>query len=99
MKQEIMKVMTLVAEMQIEACKSTFPPARYDKNGKQIYRQDYEEIKTERYNKLFYGDGGIRDVKVFKCKCCGKMVDYFQLETMCCDFYNDDYLCAQCYDN
>lgn len=99
MTKEQMKVMALVEEMNAEEKKTQYVPHYYKRNGKMMRRSYDDIVYTERYRELFFGNGGIRGVKVFKCHACGKMVDYFGLETWCCDFYvPNGCLCAECYE-
>lgn len=98
MKKEIMKVLELVKEMKSEAEKTEHVPHYYKRNGKMMRRSYDDIVYTERYRELFYGNGGIRGVKVFKCEECGKMKDYFELESWCCDFNRGEYLCSCCYE-
>ena len=97
---EMKKVLALVEEMHEEEKKTQRVPHYYKRNGKMLRRACDDIIYTERYKELFYGNGGIRGVKVFKCHVCGKMVDYFNLESWCCDFsHKNGCLCSDCYDN
>lgn len=99
MKNEIMKVLALVEEMKAEEKKTTKVPVYFKRNGKMIRRSYDDRVYTERYQILFYKkEGEIRENKVFKCACCGEMVDYFELA------YNSDYegenvMCESCYDD
>lgn len=99
MTKEQMKVMALVEEMKAEEKKTQYVPHYYKRNGKMMRRSYDDTVYTERYKELFFGNGGIRGVKVFKCAECGEMVDYFELESWCCDFENGSFICAECYEN
>jgi hypothetical protein len=90
-------ILALVAEMKEEETKTETIPVYYKRHG-QMVRRSYDDRKyTDRYKELFYGDA-IRSHKVFRCECCGRMVDYFSLETWQCDFDEGDYLCSMCYE-
>ena len=93
-----MKVMELVEEMKVEKSKEQRVAKYYKRHGQMIRRSYDDCVETERYRELFHGEGGIRNVRVFKCHRCGEMVDYFDLETWCCDFHKDDFLCSCCYE-
>lgn len=100
MTAEMKKVLTLVAEMKEEEKKTVKVPHYYMRGGKMIERSYPDYVQTERYRELFYGLGGIREVKVFKCCECGEMVDYFSLETWCCDFSKKKgCICSECYES
>jgi hypothetical protein len=91
-------ILALVAEMNEEETKTEKIPVYYKRNG-QMVRRSYDDRKyTDRYTELFFGDA-IRSHKVFRCASCGRMVDYFSLETWQCDFDKGDYLCSECYED
>ena len=99
MTNEQMKVLELVDEMDEEEKKTVRVPHYYKRNGKMLRRSYDDTIETERYRELFYGKGGIRGVKVFRCYKCGEMVDYFDLEHWCCDFDDENgCICSLCYE-
>lgn len=101
MTTEQIKVLELVKEMEAEEAKREYIPHYYKRNG-QILRRSYDDRKdTPRYKELFHSEaGGIRGNKVFRCAECGEMVDYFDLESWCCDFEEEDGLvCSCCYED
>lgn len=101
MTNEMAKVLNLVKLMKSEEKKSYWKDVYYKRGGKMVKRAYGEKVVTELYKKLFYSEqGGIRGVKVFQCYECGEMVDYFSLESGCCDFYvPHGCLCADCYES
>lgn len=98
MKAEVKKVLGLVAEMHEEEKKTVRVPHYYKRNGKMVRRSYDDEVKTERYKELFHGSA-IRGEKVFCCEACKEKVDYFSLETWCCDFEKGKYICSDCYES
>lgn len=100
MTNEMAKVLNMVKLMESEAKKSYYKDVYYKRGGKMVKRSYGEKVETELYKKLLHSEqGGIRGVKVFKCRTCGEMVDYFGLETWCCDFYAPNgCLCSTCYE-
>lgn len=98
MKNEIKNVLVLVKEMKEEEKKTVRVPHYYKRGGKMVERSYPDYVRTDRYNELFHGNGGIRGVNVFKCCECGKMVDYFALESWTCDFNRGEYVCSHCYE-
>ena len=100
MMKEMMKVLALVEEMQIEKAKGQWVPKYYKRHGQMVRRSYDERVETERYHELLHSEqGGIRGVKVFCCCKCGEMVDYFSLESWCCDFTREDgCVCSECYE-
>lgn len=99
MTNEMKKVLVLVEEMREEQKKTVRVPHYYKRNGKMLRRSYDDTVETERFRELFYGNGGIRGVKVFRCNECGEMVDYFELETWCCRFdHKDGCICSMCYE-
>ena len=90
-------ILALVDEMAEEKKKTEKVPVYYKRNGKMVRRSYDDDKYTERYKELFFGDA-IRSHKVFKCECCGKMVDYFSMERWVCDFDKGEYLCSGCYE-
>ena len=99
MTKEQIKVLKLVEDMREEEKKTQKVPHYYKRNGKLMRRSYDDVVYTTRYTELFYGNGGIRGEKVFKCSCCGEKVDFFKLESWCCDFDKEDYICSDCYEN
>ena len=101
MTNEMAKVLNMVKLMKSEEKKTYYKDVYYKRGGKMVKRSYGERVETELYKKLFYSEkGGIRGVKVFKCNTCGEMVDYFGLESWCCDFYvPNGCLCADCYES
>lgn len=94
------EVMALVAEMKVEEKKREYRPHYYMRKGVMIERSYPDRIDTPRYKELFYSDESpIRKANIFKCECCGEMVNYFDLEDWTCDFDNDEYLCSICYED
>ena len=94
------EVLALVKEMREEEKKTQRVPHYYKRNGKILERSYPDYIYTERYKELFYSDESpIRKANIFKCECCGEMVNYFELESWTCDFENDEYICSECYEN
>lgn len=90
-------VLALVAEMELEARKDEKVPVYFMRKGQKV-RRSYDDVRhTARYTELFYGDA-IRSQKVFRCECCGEMVDYFSLERWACDFARGEYTCSECYE-
>lgn len=93
-------VLDLVVEMKEEEKKTVTVPHYFKRNGKMVERSYPDRVRTERYNELFFGNGGIRGVKVFQCAECGSKVDYFALEAWRCDFEKKNgCICAMCYEN
>ena len=98
MTTEIKNILNLVAEMEEEEKKTVRVPHYYKRNGKMLRRSYDDIVHTDRYNELFYGSA-IRAQKVFRCEECGRLVNYFDLESWDCDFENDEYICADCYES
>ncbi len=98
MNTEMMKVMELVAEMKEEEKKTVHVPHYYKRGGKMMRRSYDDTVYTARYKELFFGSA-IREKKVFRCEECGRMVNYFSLESWCCDFENGEYICSDCYES
>lgn len=101
MTNEMMKVLNMVKLMKSEEKKSYWQDVYYKRGDKMVKRSYGKKVNTALYEKLFHSEqGGIRGVKVFQCRECGEMVDYFELETWCCDFYvPHGCLCSECYEN
>ena len=97
MTTEVKMVLELVAELHEEEKKTERRPHYYKRNGKIVERSYPDYIYTDRYNELFHGSA-IRRHNIFKCCECGKMVHYFKLESWCCDFEEEDYICSSCYE-
>ena len=97
MTKKVAKVLALVEEMHEEEKKTVYVPVYYKRYGKMLRRSYDDTVQTERYKELFYGDA-IRGQKIFKCCECKEKVDYFSLESWCCDFDKGHYLCAYCYE-
>lgn len=97
MTKKVMQVLGLVEEMKLEETKTIRVPVYYKRHGKMVRRfcDDYQY--TDRYKELLFGDV-IRGQKIFKCHSCKEKVDYFSLESWCCDFNKGSYLCASCYE-
>ena len=94
------EVMTLVVEMKEEEKKREYRPHYYMRKGVVMERSYPDRIDTPRYEELFYSDNSpIRKANIFKCNCCGQMVNYFDLEAWTCDFESDNYICSMCYEN
>lgn len=101
MTDDMARVLNRVRWMKLEHAKGYIKDVYYKRGGKMVKRSYGERVDTYLYNKLcFSEDGGIRGKKVFKCHHCGKMVDYFGLESWCCDFYvPNGCVCSDCYNN
>lgn len=76
---------------------------RYDELVEELYKQLHEGKITqkecfsnkERGNLLHE----LHEDKIFKCESCGQYVAYGDLETWCCDFDEQEYLCSLCYED
>ena len=94
MKKE--KVLELVAELEIEKKNVKIVPHFYKRNGKMIERRCPDRIYSDRYHELLKI---INENEVFECSECGEKVSYYELETWCCDFKKENYLCSCCYES
>lgn len=98
MTTEVKMVMGLVDEMKEEEKKTVHVPHYFKRGGKMVRRSYDDTVYTDRYKELFFGSA-IRSQKVFCCAECKEKVDYFSLESWCCDFEHGKYLCADCYES
>lgn len=100
MKKSVERILELVKEVELEEKKTQKVPHYYKRNGKMLERSYPDYIYTERYKELFYSDESpLRAEKIFFCPDCGQMVAYYDLESWCCDFEEDDYICSLCYED
>ena len=53
------------------------------------------EVLTPSHNEIMKK---IDSAKIFKCKYCGEMCSYIDLEDWLCNFNSDDYICMLCYE-
>ena len=92
------QVLALVVEHKVEAAKTQKVPVYYKRKGQMVERGYPDYVYTDRYKELC---SIIRSpqAQVFNCESCGKTVGYFDLETHICDFNNDKYCCAVCYED
>ena len=93
-----MEIVKMVEEYEAEAKKATYEPVYYKRHGEMVRRSYDKKVDTERFNELFKELHYSKEVKIFKCECCGKMVGYFELERWVCDFDEDHYICGHCYE-
>ena len=63
---------------------------------KQLEQIGFMGNKEERRRLL--GILGSKQTKIFKCRCCGKRVEYLNLETWLCNFEKEEYTCCYCYE-
>ena len=98
MKMAMEQVMALIAEYKAESKKTQRVPHYCMRNGQLVERSYPDIIHTERYKELFYDILRRDECKVFQCSECGEWVGYFDLESWCCDFEADDFICAECYE-
>lgn len=93
------EILELVKELKEEEKKTMRVPHYYVRNGEVRERQYPDYVHTERYEELFGESSPLRTEKVFKCEDCGSMVSFFELESWCCDFEEDEYICSCCYED
>jgi formylmethanofuran dehydrogenase subunit E len=93
----ISEVLELVKEYYEEEKKTIRIPHYYKRNGKMLRRSYDDYIETERYIELNHILNS-EEARVFQCADCGEMVGYFELETWVCDFEDNKYICACCYE-
>lgn len=92
------EVMELVEEYKKEEAKTIRIPHYYIHNGIVCEHPYPDIVRTNRYNELFYHILNSDEAKIFKCDYCGEMIGYFDLESWCCDFDNNEYVCNCCYE-
>lgn len=99
------EVMAMIEEAKREETNTKEVAHYYKRNGQMIKRSYGDIVYSERYEELFYDRNKktlrSEDAKIFKCECCGKMFGYWDLETWCCVFSEDEdesyYICDCCY--
>lgn len=91
------QVLNMVKEYEAEKKNVQRVPHYYKRNGKMVERSYPDYVYTNRYHELFVLLSS-DESKVFQCRDCGEFVNYFSLESWCCDFENDSYLCDCCYE-
>lgn len=98
MKMTMEQVMALVAEYKMEYNKTQRVPHYYMRNGRLVKRPYPDIIYTKRYDELFHDILRRDECKIFQCSECGEWFGYFDLESWCCDFENEKYICPECYE-